>query len=77
MSKLLTIKIVAFSFLMLIVFGCRPDSQNFEQGLQKVWKRVDAGMPPDDVEVDDEEPVYDMKDVADLFGSRDERGARL
>lgn len=35
MSKLLTIKIVAFSFLMLIVFGCRPDSQNFEQGLQK------------------------------------------
>jgi hypothetical protein len=41
--------------------------RNFESGLQKVWKRVELGLPPDHVVVEDAAPVYDSKDT-DLLG---------
>ena len=33
--------------------------KNFEQGLHRVWKIVDAGMPPDHITVEDTDPVFD------------------
>lgn len=36
--------------------------RNFEQGLQKVWKRHEQSLPVDHVEVEDSEPVFTVQD---------------